>query len=206
MCLGGSSNTAALTAQQQQTQAALTQGGQNIENAFSSYTPAYYAGVQKNYENAALPQLFKQYRATGANVNYNMANRGLTNSSAAQQLGSSLQGELASQEQGVVNAGQQQAQQVQQQVASEKGQLYNQLDVTQNPTLVGQSALNTAAQTGAPSVFQPLGNLFSNWSNIYLANSFANNATTANPALTSPWLYNNPNISGKAVAASNYGG
>ena len=202
--MGSSSdNTAALQAQQQQTQNALTQGGKNIESAFASFTPAYYAGVQKNYENAALPQLFKQYRTTGQQVNYNLANRGLSRSSSAQQLGAGLQSELATQEQGVVNNAQAAAQHVQQNVANEKSQLYGQLQTSQNPSLVGQSALNTAAQTGAPSVFQPLGNLFSNWSNIYLAQQVSNSASATSPA-SNPWLYNNPNISGKAVAAQNY--
>jgi hypothetical protein len=91
----------------------------------------------------------------------------------------------------VVNQAQSAAQGLEQNVANEKSQLYGQLQTSENPTAIGQSAANLAAQTAAPSVFAPIGNLFSNWSNLYLANQASNNTTQQNDlalALYAPYL------------------
>lgn len=185
-------NNNSLTALQQQQQTALTQGGASINKTFNNkFTPQYYAGVTQNYEQQQLPEVFSDYRTTGQNLNYKLADQGLSKSSVSQNLGSSLNSQLAQGEQQVVNNAIGQSQNLQTQVAGEESQLYGQLQSSQNPTLVAQSAANLAAQTGAPSVFAPIGNLFSNWSNLYLANQTSNTANQQNElnlALYSPLL------------------
>lgn len=185
-------NNNSLTALQQQQQAALTQGGASINKTFNNkFTPQYYAGVTQNYEQQQLPEVFSDYRTTGQNLNYKLADQGLSKSSVSQNLGSSLNSQLAQGEQQVVNNAIGQSQNLQTQVAGEESQLYGQLQSSQNPTLAAQSAANLAAQTGAPSVFAPIGNLFSNWSNLYLANQTSNTANQQNElnlALYSPLL------------------
>lgn len=201
-----SGNNNSLNALQQQQQAALTQGGTAINKAFNTkFTPQYYQQVQTNYENQQLPEVAQDYRTTGQNLNYKLGNQGLNRSSVAQNLGSSLNSQLAQGEEQVVNNAQSQAQNVQSQVANEESQLYGQLQTSQNPTAVAQSAANVAAQTAAPSVFAPIGNLFSNWSNLYLANQTANTANQQNElalALFSPVL--NQQYSGGSGAIPNY--
>lgn len=185
-------NNNSLTALQQQQQTALTQGGASINKTFNNkFTPQYYAGVTQNYEQQQLPEVFSDYRTTGQNLNYKLADQGLSKSSVSQNLGSSLNSQLAQGEQQVVNNAIGQSQNLQTQVAGEESQLYGQLQSSQNPTLAAQSAANLAAQTGAPSVFAPIGNLFSNWSNLYLANQTSNTANQQNElnlALYSPLL------------------
>jgi hypothetical protein len=202
-----SGNNNSLNQLQQQQQAALTQGGAAIQKNFASkFTPQFFQGVQTSYENAELPQLFDSYRQTAQNLNYKTADQGIQKSSAAQNLGSSLNKQLAQGEQQVVNQGQGAAQSVQQQAASEESQLYGQLQSSQNPTQIGQSAANLAAQTAAPSTFAPIGNLFSNWSNMFLANQTADNANQSNQlalALYSPYL-NQATSTGGGAAAPNY--
>jgi hypothetical protein len=206
MCFSSSNNS--ISQLQQQQTAALNQGGANIQKAYQGFTPQFYQGVSNAYIDQANPQLASQYRATGQNLDYNLADRGITNSSAAQNLGSSLQSALAQGQQQVANQGQQAAQNLQQQVANQESQLYGELQTSQNPSAIGQSAANLAAQTAAPSTFAPVGNLFSNWSNLYLANQ-ANNLANTNQAQTSllyPTLFNNAGISSAGVNAPNYGG
>lgn len=200
-----SSNNSLLALQQQQQQA-LTQGGKAIDQAFSNkFTPQYYQGVIKNYENQALPQVAQQYRDTSKQLNYSLADKGLTKSSSAQELGSSLQSQLAQGEQQVANNAIGQAQNLQANVANEEAQLYGQLQTSQNPTSTAQSAANLAAQTAAPSVFAPIGNLFSNWSNLYLANQTANTANQNSQLETGLYAaaLNNPQLSG-GLTTPNY--
>jgi hypothetical protein len=191
----GTGNNDSLNALQQQQQAALTSGGKKIDAAFNNtFTPQYYQNLVQNYENQTMPQLDQQYRTTGQNLDYNLANRGLSKSSAAQNLGSSLKEELATQQQGVVNNAQTAEQTMQQNVASEQQQLYGQLQVSENPTQTAQNAANIAAQTAAPSTFAPIGNMFSNWTNMYLAGQTANTANTntqLDVALLAPYLNQN---------------
>ena len=183
-----SGNNDSLNQLQQQQQAALTQGGQNIQAAFSKFNPAFYQGVEDNYINQALPQEEQQYRQQGQNLNYQLNDRGLTRSSAAQNLNSSLQQQRAQNQEQLINQGQQAAQSLQQNVANEESQLYGQLQVSQNPTAIAQQSANLAAQTAAPSVFAPIGNMFSNWSNMYLANQASNNTVQQNELASSLYL------------------
>jgi hypothetical protein len=187
-----SGNNNALNQLQQQQQAALSAGGAAIQQQFGqTFTPQYYQNLETNVENQQMPQLLSQYRQTGQATNYNLADKGLSQSSTAQNLGSSLQSQLAQGEQQVVNNAQQAAQTQQENVANQESQLYGQLQVSQNPTQTAQAAANAAAETSAPSVVAPLGNMFSNWTNLYLANQTANTANTQNElalALYAPYL------------------
>jgi hypothetical protein len=183
MCFG-SSNASGVTALQQQQQAGLQQGSQAIQQAYQGFTPQFYQGVEQNYINQAEPQLNQQYQQQGKNLNFSLANQGITNSSAGQNLGTSLGQAFNQQQQGVVNSAQGAAQQVQQNVANQQAQLYNELGSSYNPTTAAENAANLAAQTAAPSVFPPLGNMFQTWANTYLTgqnDSQANNQAT--------WLY-----------------
>ena len=200
-----SPNTNALNQLQQQQAQALTAGGKDINKAFSRFNPAYYQGVENQYVSQALPQVDAQARQTGQQLNYKLADQGLSKSSAAQTLSSSLASQTAQAQQQVVNNAQTAAQGQQQNVANEQAQLYGQLQTSQNPTAVAQSAANVAAQTAAPSVFAPIGNLFSNWSNMYLAGQAANTATQNNAlteALFLPYLNNPGAINAGTVPAN----
>jgi hypothetical protein len=187
-----SGNTSSLNQLQQQQQAALSQGGAAIEKSFGqTFTPQYYQNVISNVENQQMPQLMQQYRQSGQQANFKLADQGLTNSSAAQNIGSALNSSLAQGEEQIVNTAQQTAQTQQQNVANEKQQLYGQLQVSQNPTQTAQAAATAASETSAPSIVAPLGNMFSNWSNLYLANQTANTANQQNEltlALYAPYL------------------
>lgn len=179
-------NNNSVTQYEQQQQAALNAGGQGIESAFSGFSPQFYTGREQAYENYAMPQLGQQYRQTANKMNLGLANEGILKGSAAEQLQSALQVSNAQAEENITNTGTNLAQQLQQQVAGQKSELYSQLQESLNPTQTTQSAVNLAAQTAAPSIFQPLGQAFSNFATMYLAN---NQANTYNP-ITSAYLYN----------------
>lgn len=154
-------------------QAAIGQGLSQINNTFSGFTPAFYNQRQQDYVNYAMPQLQQQYQQNQQGLNYNLGQQGLLKSSAGQNLNSQLGQQYTLGQQNLQNQGLQQSQQLQQQVANTQGQLISQLTASANPSSVAGQAINSAANYSAPSAFAPVGNLFSQWGNIYAANSLA---------------------------------
>ena len=189
----GSSNV--VNQYQQQQQQALAKGSANIQGAFSGFNPAFYNKYEESYINQALPQLGDQYRQTLKNLDYSLEDKGLlTGSGAADALHGALNVQNTQNQNQIVNTAENQAQNLQGQVSNQQAELYSELQQGQNPTAIGQQAVNLAAQTGAPSVFAPLGQAFQNFSNTYLASA---NAGTYNP-VTASYLYNPFYLSGAA--------
>ena len=171
---GGDGNSSdAIAQQQQQQQANITQGVSNVQNAFSGFDPAFYKNYQSAYTNAALPQFQSQYQNTLAQTMYGLANRGLSKSSAANNLYSSLNTEKTNQLNTIANNAQNAANNLQQQQAQEENTLIEQVQAGEAPSLAGQQALEAASNFSTPTAFPALGNLFSNWQNTYLTNSLA---------------------------------
>jgi hypothetical protein len=149
-----------------------------INTAFQGFNPAFYQGIANAYQNATLPQLGRQFQQTQNQVGFKLANQGLGNSSQAQDLYNKLN--LANNQglQQVAGNAQQQSQQMQQQIGQQKAQLIGQAQTANNPTAINQQALSAASGFTAPSSFQPLGNMFGNFAQLYLGNQLAN---TYNP-------------------------
>ncbi|HKJ72718.1 MAG TPA: hypothetical protein VKA19_01255 [Alphaproteobacteria bacterium] len=76
-------------AEQQQKQqeadrkAAVAQGQQNINSAFSGFDPSYYNGIQQAYLDYYTPQLKDQYGQAQKSLTYDLARHGQLDSSAA---------------------------------------------------------------------------------------------------------------------------
>lgn len=172
---------AAQTAQQN---AQIQKAVGTIQKDFSGFTPQFYSQAGQNYENFAAPQLATQYRNEGQQLDYALADKGLTNSGSANSLKSSLGQQYALQQQGVANTAQTTAQNLQQQVQGQENTLVSEAESAQNPSAVASQALSTASQFQSPSVFQPLGQMFNNWSNQYLTGQYASALTPYLTALS----------------------
>lgn len=184
-CGGGSSNAGdQLRAQQQQQQALTDQSVGKINQAFAGFTPSFYQGISNAYTNWAEPQLQQQYQQTQNQLGFKLANQGLGGKGTSQkqdmfnQLG---QAQTQSQQQ-IAQQANQQSQNLQQQVAQEQAQLMGQAQTATDPSAVGQAATAAASGFSAPSSFQPLGQMFGNFSNLYLGNQSQN---TYSPAILS---------------------
>jgi hypothetical protein len=171
---GGDDAAKAIEEQERKRAAAISSGMTGIDQAFAGYNPQFYGQLQRNYLASALPQVGEQYRQTRNNLAFNLGQRGMLRSSASAGLGSSLQKQLAANETAVANQATQAVQDLQRRVQEQKNQVTQQLLQSANPQLARQQALETASGFSAPSLMQPLGNLFQNWSNIYLAQQTAN--------------------------------
>lgn len=166
---GGDDAAKAIEDQERKRAAGIEQGMAAIDQAFAGYNPAFYGGLQQKYLASALPQVGQQYRQTRNQLAFGLGQRGLTRSSAAQTLGGSLREQLASNENAVANQATQAVQDLQRRVQEQKNAVTGQLLTSANPQLARQQALETASQFSAPSLLQPVGNMFSNWANIYMA-------------------------------------
>lgn len=184
----GQSNAGSLAVQQQQQQQQnVTQAVNQINQTFSGFGPSFYNQAGQDYTNWAAPQVQQQYQQNEQSLQDKLANQGLTNSSASEQEQGQLKEALAQAQEQVGNTAQSQVQSLQQQVAQEKAGLIEQANVANDPLSVAQQAISTAAGVQAPSITQPLGNLFQGFANTYLGSQLAN---TYNPTLYSSFLYN----------------
>lgn len=170
---GGSSDGGA-AAQEAQRQAGINQGMQAIDQQFAGFTPSFYQQAATDYTNAVTPGMLADYRNTKNDLTYSLARAGILNSGAAVQRNQSLQNQLSQNESQIANNAQQQSSTLQANVNTQKGQLVDQLESSADPSSISEQATAAASQLRAPSAIQPLGNMFADWSNQYLANNVAN--------------------------------
>jgi hypothetical protein len=145
----------------------------------------FYKKRTQDYINYAMPQLQEQAGSAQKNLAFKLQNQGLGESGTADALNLSLLNEINRQASGVASTGVGQAQDLQKQIEQQRSQLISQLETSADPGSATSQALSTAAGFSAPSVFQPVGNLFGNWANTYLASQAGANT---NPSLL-PYLY-----------------
>ncbi len=188
MCFGGNDAADAIEAQQQQRQALIQRGVGSINRSFAGFNAPFYERQRQGVLAAQLPQVGEQYRQQRGNLITGLAGQGLLRSSAGANLAGNLQRELAQQQTNVSNQATQAVQGLQGQISTQKGNLISQLQQSADPTLAAQRSIEAASQFSAPSIVQPLGNLFQNWSNIYLANRIGQGyqPPSAQPTFGSP--------------------
>jgi hypothetical protein len=175
MGCGGSSDPSSYARQQQQQQEKWTnQAVAGIDKSFSGFNPAFYSGIGQAYQNYALPQVQQQYQQNANQLGYKLAGQGLQNSSVAQTAGNALQGAMSQAQQQVGNEAVSQQNAMKKSIADEQAQLYSQAQSTTNPTALIQQSLNQASATAAPSTFAPIGNMFNQFGQLYLAGQNAN--------------------------------
>lgn len=184
--LGGPSaqDQAYQTAQQAeaQRQANITKGMDSINKAFAGYDQNFYNNRAQAFLNYALPQLGQQYQNTRNTLGFNLANRGLSNSSQANKTWSDLYNQLGQAKQSIADQAQQQSNALQTQVSNLKQGVIGQLYQSADPS---QATLNTASaisQINQPSAFAQLPNEFNNLLQNYYSSQLLNAYRT--PAYT----------------------
>ena len=156
-----------------QRQGNIAQGEGQLDAQFSQFNPQFYQNYTQKVLGAETPQLMSQYATTGKNLTYALARGGNVNSSAAEQENQSLQNQLGVNEATVANRAVDQTNELRSNVNNQKAELTNQLVQGGQPSSVASQAAASVSQDRAPSAIQPLGNLFGDWANTYLANKTA---------------------------------
>ncbi len=137
------------------------------DQTYTGFTPDFFNNAAQSYVNYALPQLAQQYKQASDTTTYGLANRGLLNSSVANQQRSDLDLTMGRQKLNIYDTGQQQSQALQKQVQDSKQQALNNLYQVGNPTQAIQSAIGQASQIQSPSIIQPISNAFQGLMNQY---------------------------------------
>lgn len=155
--------------EQQQRENRIRTGVSLIGRRFAGFDPAFYSQRAKEYYNYAMPQFGQQYVNTRNQILYNLANRGLLGSGAMRGMANRFSLTANTQKQGLADAGVELAQNLRNKVEQSRTNLISQLQTSADPALASQQALAAASGFSAPSVFQPIGNLFQDFSNMFLA-------------------------------------
>lgn len=173
-CGGGDGGADDIRELEAQRAGRIQEGMGSINQIFSGFDPAFYNRRKQDYVNFAMPQLGDEARMTQNRLIYGLADRGLLGSNVAGQQQQAFQNEVSKQQQGIVDAAFGQAQNLQRDVEGQKSSLISQLQASADPNSVSQQAIASASGFSAPSAFQPISGLFSNFANLYLANQIAN--------------------------------
>lgn len=179
---GGSDNQAKVQQQQYYDNKRAIKGAtKNIQDSFAGFNPGFYDTQYKNLVAAAEPQEQQQFQQASDQLGFKLAGQGLGKSSQAKKLGESLGAQEAVAQQGISNAAHGQVNQLKQNVNQSESNLIGEASVANEPGQIAQGALQTASGFQSPLSLQPVGDLFQNWANTYLA-SRSNTGTNAGNA------------------------
>lgn len=160
--------------QEAQRQAAITSGTTAINNAYAGFTPAFYNQYAQSYQDFAKPQLEQQYTSTRNQIGFDLANRNLVGSGAARTRWGNLSDSMATAQQGLVDTGISQANQLQNQVQNTENQQLSYLNQSADPAGATAQATSTAAGFATPGTFAPLADQFTNLLNSYYTSQLIN--------------------------------
>jgi hypothetical protein len=166
----------AIRAQQEEAarQARIKQGTAAIDSTFGSFGDSFFNNFARDVERAQLPQVNQDYARTQSDLSFNLAGRGLLNSSVRDQREASLAEELTKTKRNIADAGLSQANKLRMDVEDARGRSYNQLLQSADPGQATATATREASSLSKPSPIGPVGSFFGDWSSIYLQNKAAN--------------------------------
>lgn len=160
---GGGANDEAKRARKDEEarQRRIREGTGKIDKVFDkSFTPGFYKGQETAYTDYALPQLDKQYGDAGETLGFDLARRGLTNSSVRAQKEADL-GELYElNRQGVVDKAREFGTTAKRGVEDARNDLLLTLQSTADASGAAKSALSRADVLSKPPAYSPLEDLF----------------------------------------------
>ncbi len=140
---------------------------------YPGFTPDFYDQRKQAFINYANPQLMQQYEQSRKNLIYQLARGGNLQSSSGIDLSGKLQQQLGSNQRSIADEGQNQANELRQTVEGNRQTAINQLYASADPAQAASTAIAGARIDAQPSTYQPLGDLFAQWSNIYNQNRTA---------------------------------
>jgi hypothetical protein len=180
---GGGASDGGAAQLEKQRQAKIQTGIGNIDEKFSGFNDDYFNKVKQDYLNYATPQVMNEYQRTKNQLTYSLARNGLMKSGIATQRDASLNTELSRQETNLANSAQSEANTSRAKVSDAKTNVTNQLISSADPSVAATQAAEASAGLRNPSSFAPIGNLFGDWTNTYMANQQAQVMTPGTPNL-----------------------
>lgn len=151
---------------------------------YQGFDDKFYDQRATDYLNYALPQEAKQYKTNLDAITYDLADRGILQSTAANKAFSDLNQTAAGAKQTVADSALAQSNQLRQNVENARQTAIGQLYQTGDPNLAASNAIGVARSASQPSVFQPIANLFGNLATTYYTNQLLN--SYRNPGTGTP--------------------
>ena len=146
----------------------ITRGRADIERIFgTTYTPEFYAGVEKDYRDWAMPQLNRQSEEVTRNMLYALSRAGLTRSSAKSRGMGDIQMDFDTQRQNVAKTAMDLANQRRSQVEGQRQGIESQLYAATDPAAAAQAANNAARNYSFAPEYSPMGQILQDVSAAY---------------------------------------
>lgn len=180
-----------IDAQQKAHDAAVGQGKQNIDSAFSQFTPDYFKGVTTAYENAYNPQLKDQYGVARDQLTAALAGNDTLGSTAGANATAQLQKQYNTSQSDIAGKGQDAAQSLQAGVNNAKTGLYTMNQSAADPLMAQTQATAATGALVAPQNYPSLGNVFGS---VLSPLQSAQKANAGSPYYQSPYA-SGPNAS-----------
>lgn len=166
-------NSAQIAQQQNdQRQAQIKEGQGNIDTAFSKFDQPYFDNYTKTYEDNYNPQVDDQYNLAKQKEKYNFARAGVLDSTPAIFGADQLNKDYGNKRQQIASDALGATNDLKNNVANQKSQLYSQNLSAADPTLAASNATASAGTLSSQPQYSALGDLFSglvNGTNAYMA-------------------------------------
>lgn len=160
----GDGGASAARRAEDQRQINVRNGTAAINDTFDKqFTPDFYKGRSKAYLDFATPQLNDQYADARKQLTYSLDRNGTLDSVARTNKDAELQKQFDINKRGINDAGLDYENKARTGVEAARGNLINTLSATGDAQGATQGAINQASTLTAPDPYQPLGQLFSNF-------------------------------------------
>lgn len=159
-----SEEAARARADEQARQARVRGGTQRIGDIFDTqFNDQFFDGQRQNYVNYAMPQLDEQTGKAGRELLFSMDRAGQIEGSARAGLSAELERRAGLQRQKIQDDALSLANQTRGNVEAARGDLVSMLNVTGDAEGASNSALARASALSQPTAFNPVGNLFADF-------------------------------------------
>lgn len=160
---GSSGEAAAARADEQARQARIRQGTRSINKTFRQFDDSFFDDASKRYVDYATPQLDDQFKDAGEELAYDMARRGLDESSVNAEKTADLSKLYELNRQDIVDKGREYGTSLRNNVEDARSDLVTTLTATGDKAGAASSALARADALSKPPAYSPLTQLFADF-------------------------------------------
>jgi hypothetical protein len=146
---------------EEERQAQIRAGTEKVNTTFDkSFTPAFFGKQSKAYSDFATPQLNEQYKDAGSELTFDLARRGLTDSSIRADKSADLSELYTLNKQDITGKARAAATEARGGVEDARNDLITTLQATGDAAGAGKAALSRAKVLSQPEAYSPLEDLF----------------------------------------------
>lgn len=139
----------------------ITEGKAKVNTAFAGFTPDWYAGRSKAYNEFALPQVEDQFKTSADQLKYALARQyGTTQTSEAATREAKLANAYQRAKMDITDKGTALANQARTGIEKERSSVLSQLNATADPAAAADMATTQAKLLQTPDVYDPVANYF----------------------------------------------